>query len=104
MAEHVTEPNAVAGPEPHFIADERELHDVLMRLHRAEGQLHGVVGMLQGGRSCQDVVTQLAAVSKAVDRAAYQLIAVSLRECLVEGGDPEGATTSALQKLFMTLA
>ena len=45
MAEHVTEPNAVAGPEPHFIADERELHDVLMRLHRAEGQLHGVVGM-----------------------------------------------------------
>ena len=39
------------------------------RLRRAEGQIAGVLRMLESGRDCKDVVTQLAAVSRALDKA-----------------------------------
>jgi DNA-binding FrmR family transcriptional regulator len=47
--------------------DEAAVTDVLKRLRRAEGQIRGVIGMLENGRDCADVVTQLAAVSRALD-------------------------------------
>ena len=49
--------------------DERAVGPVLNRLRRAQGQLAGVIAMIEDGRDCQDVVTQLAAVSRALDRA-----------------------------------
>ena len=60
--------------------------------------------MLESGRSCADVVTVLTASSKAVDRAAFQLIATSLRECIVASPQESDAVTEQLQKLFMNLA
>jgi len=60
--------------------------------------------MLEDGRSCQDVVTLLAAVSKAVDRAAFQMISTSLRECVVAGDQDSDAVAEQLQKLFLSLA
>ncbi len=80
-----------------------ELTPVLNRLRRAQGQLGGVLRMIEEGRDCRDVVTQLAAVSKAVDRAGFQIIAASLRECMVEA-DGQDADTSDLEKLFLSLA
>lgn len=75
---------------------------VTNRLRRAHGQLAGVIRMLEEGRDCEDIVTQLAAVSKALDRAGFAIIAGGLRECLA-GDDP--ATDSAkLEKLFLALA
>ena len=41
---------------------------VINRLRRAQGQLGGVLRMIDEGRDCQEVVTQLAAVSRALDR------------------------------------
>ena len=72
------------------------------RLRRAHGQLAGVIRMLEEGRDCEDVVTQLAAVSKAVDRAGYAIIAGGLRECLT--GEGAEADTAKLEKLFLALA
>ena len=43
---------------------------VLNRLRRAQGQLAGVISMIESGRDCTEVVTQLAAVSRALDRLA----------------------------------
>ncbi|MFA7264958.1 MAG: metal-sensitive transcriptional regulator [Candidatus Nanopelagicales bacterium] len=74
----------------------------IRRLRRAEGQIAGVIRMLEAGRDCKDVVTQLAAASKAVDRAGFQIIASGLRQCL-ENSD-ELATQEELEKLFMSLA
>ena len=51
---------------------------------RAQGQLGAVARMLEEGRNCDEVVTQISAVSKAVNTAAFTLISTSLRECLVE--------------------
>lgn len=46
-----------------------EMASVVRRLKRAQGQLGGIIKMIEDGRECDDIVTQLAAVSKAIDRA-----------------------------------
>lgn len=82
--------------------DQDEIQTVVRRLQRAQGQLGGIIRMLQEGRDCQDVVTQLSAVSKALDRAGFVIIASGLKQCLAE---PEGAPDLAqLEKLFLSLA
>ena len=50
--------------------DDGDTGQVLGRLRRAQGQLAGVISMIESGRDCTDVVTQLAAVSRALDRPA----------------------------------
>lgn len=76
---------------------------VLTRLRRANGQLAGVIRMLEEGRDCEDVVTQLAAVSKALDRAGFSLVAGGLRECVLQGEDGD-LDTAKLERLFLSLA
>ena len=60
--------------------------------------------MLEDGSSCQDVLTQLAAVSKAISRGAYSIVTTGLQKCVDAEGrlDPEQA--QSLEKLFMSLA
>ncbi|WP_405903612.1 metal-sensitive transcriptional regulator [Streptomyces sp. NBC_00656] len=87
-------------------ADEPSARAVLNRLRRAQGQLAGVVAMVEEGRDCRDVVTQLAAVSRALDRAGFKIIAGRMRECLTapeDGGTP-AMNEAELEKLFLTLA
>ncbi|MGL6237151.1 MAG: metal-sensitive transcriptional regulator [Segniliparus sp.] len=79
---------------------------ILGRLRRAHGQLGGVVSMIEQGRNCRDVVTQLAAVSRALDRAGFKIIATGLRDCVAEPGgrSGQGLTVDELEKLFLSLA
>lgn len=74
---------------------------VIKRLKRARGQMDGIIRMLEEGRDCEDVVTQLAAVSKALDRAGFSLVSAGLRECLVHG---EELDVAKMEKLFLSLA
>lgn len=83
--------------------DPEQLGSAITRLKRANGQLTGVVRMLEEGRECEDVVTQLAAVSKAIDKAGYAIIVTSLRECLAEDPSGESIDTSKLERLFLSL-
>ena len=76
---------------------------MLTRLKRARGQLDGVINMIETGRSCAEVVTQLAAVSKALDRAGFKVVATGMQECL-EKGDDAPMTRDQLEKLFLSLA
>jgi DNA-binding FrmR family transcriptional regulator len=78
----------------------------LPRLKRAQGQLAAVIRMLEEGRDCQDVVTQLAAVSRALDRAGYKMLAGGLRQCLAaeSEGRPSEMTPEQMEKLFLSLA
>lgn len=77
---------------------------VIKRLRRAEGQLAGILRMIEAGRTCEAVVTQLSAVSKALDRAGFVLISASLRECLTATGTPNDEDVARLEKLFLSLA
>ncbi len=83
--------------------DDQAMGPVLNRLRRAHGQLAGVISMIENGRDCQDVVTQLAAVSRALDRAGFKIVASGLRQCLTEGGDAP-MTEEQMEKLFLSLA
>ena len=85
---------------------EESITAVLNRLRRAQGQLGGVIAMIEQGRDCKEVVTQLAAVSRALDRAGFKIIASGLRDC-ISGTSAGGASPLAefeLEKLFLALA
>ncbi|HEU4426839.1 MAG TPA: metal-sensitive transcriptional regulator [Pilimelia sp.] len=80
--------------------------DVIKRLRRAEGQIRGVIAMLESGRDCADVVTQLAAVSRALDRAGFKIIASGLQQCVAAqlNGEDQDIDVERLEKLFLSLA
>lgn len=89
-----------------MVGDEEAIAVVLNRLRRANGQLTGVISMIEQGRDCKEVVTQLAAVSRALDRAGFKIVATGLRQCLT-GDTPENAqpmTEAELERLFLALA
>jgi DNA-binding FrmR family transcriptional regulator len=84
--------------------DAGDMAAILARLRRAHGQLGGVIAMIEQGRSCKDVVTQLAAVSRALDRAGFKIIASGLRDCITRSDDEPAVSIDELEKLFLSLA
>ena len=84
--------------------DSETMASVIRRLKRAQGQLGGVIKMIEEGRDCADVVTQLAAASRALDRAGFQIIATGLQQCAVNGDDTADADRARLERLFLSLA
>ncbi|WP_067807158.1 metal-sensitive transcriptional regulator [Actinomadura formosensis] len=87
--------------------DKESLADVVVRLRRAQGQIGGIIKMIEEGRECADLITQLAAVSRALDRAGFKIIATGLEQCIMgEDAGTEQARVDRLQleKLFLTLA
>ena len=93
-----------AAPMTHASDD---LRKTLNRLKRAQGQLGAVITAVESGADCRAVVTQLAAVSSAIDRAGFTIISSAMKECLVDSGsDGEAKQLSVdeLEKLFLSLA
>lgn len=90
-----------------FETDPEAHKKALNRLKRARGQLDGVINKLEEGASCRDVVTQLAAVSSALDKAGFTIVAAAMKQCVL---DPEAAnsedhlTQDELEKLFLSLS
>jgi DNA-binding FrmR family transcriptional regulator len=80
------------------------------RLRRAQGQLNAVIEAVESEASCKDVVTQLAAVSHALNRAGFMLISTAMRNCVQESSDSaadeddQRLTLEELEKLFLTLS
>ncbi|WP_409484624.1 metal-sensitive transcriptional regulator [Arsenicicoccus dermatophilus] len=84
--------------------DPDDLDPVLKRLARAQGQLAAVIRMIEEGRDCRDVLTQLSACSKALDRAGFALISTGLQQCLTTENPDREADLAAMEKLFLSLA
>ena len=84
--------------------DPTEMTPVINRIKRARGQLDGVLRMLEEGRDCEDVVTQLAAVSRALDRAGFAVVATGLQQCLANGDDIDSVDVKKMTELFLSLA
>ncbi|KAB1643140.1 metal-sensitive transcriptional regulator [Gulosibacter chungangensis] len=89
-------------------ADAETQRKILNRLKRARGQLDAVINAVETGGKCRDVVTQLSAVSTALDRAGFAIIANAMQYCLVDPDEAaeleDGLTTAELEKLFLSLA
>ena len=88
----------------HVLSDEEQVAAIAKRIKRAQGQLGAVARMLEEGRNCDEIVTQMSAVAKAVNTAAFTLISASLKECLIDGKSNTDEVTAQLQKLFLSLA
>ncbi|MBG6058510.1 MULTISPECIES: metal-sensitive transcriptional regulator [Cryobacterium] len=84
--------------------DTAQQKKIINRLRRAQGQLAAVITAVEAGGSCKDVVTQLAAVSSALDRAGFVIVSTAMRECLDNPGAENTLTVDELEKLFLTLA
>ena len=81
-----------------------ELEQAVKRLRRAQGQIGGVLRMIAEGRDCEDIVTQLSAASRALDRAGVAIISTGLKQCLAESGGADSVDTAKMEKLFLSLA
>jgi DNA-binding FrmR family transcriptional regulator len=73
------------------------------RIKRAQGQLAGVLRMLEEGRDLQEIVNQLKAVSRALDRAGFAIIANELREA-ARAGAVSDEDLEQLERFFLSLA
>ncbi len=81
-----------------------EIKAIITRMKRANGHLASVIRMMEEGSSCEDVLTQLAAVNKALSRAGYAIVATGLQHCLEDGDALEGVDVKKMEKLFLALA
>ncbi len=74
--------------------------DVTRRLSRIEGQIKGVKEMVGDGRQCEELLTQLSAVSSAVTQVARLILTEHLEHCIARGfatDDQEGVLQSLEQ-------
>lgn len=80
---------------------------IINRLRRASGQLTALITAVENDAPCRDVVTQLAAVSSALDRAGFAIVSTAMKDCLAEPDETrpqDGLSTEELEKLFLMLA
>jgi DNA-binding FrmR family transcriptional regulator len=80
--------------------------DLQRRLRRIEGQVRGIQNMLAEDRECRDVVTQLAAASKALEQVGFRMLAAGLTSCLQDPDQAEadGYPVAEVEKMFLKLA
>lgn len=80
------------------------MDQITKRLRRAQGQIGGILKMIEEGRDCEDIVTQLAAASRALDRAGVAIISTGLKQCLLDSNGADTVDSEKLEKLFLSLA
>ena len=90
-------------PTTHVLMYQEQLVAIAKRMKRAHGQNGAVIPMLDEGRSCDDIVTQMAA-GKAINTATFKLLSASLKECIEEATIGRDVVTEKLQKLVLSLA
>jgi DNA-binding FrmR family transcriptional regulator len=84
-----------------------DMKPVINRLRRAQGQLGAVISMVEQGKDCRSVVTQLSAVSSALDKAGFAIIATAMKQCVAEEGSSDAKgdlSVEDLEKLFLSLS
>ena len=84
--------------------DPADMKAIILRMKRAHGHLGSVIKMMESGSDCEAVLTQLAAVNKAISRAGYAVVATGLQHCLDAGDGIDGVDVKKMEKLFLALA
>jgi len=77
---------------------------IINRAKRAHGHFGKVIAMMEEGAECEDVLTQLAAVNKAISRTGYAVVATGLNQCFTSGDGPDSVDVKKMEKLFLGLA
>ncbi|MCI1642227.1 MAG: metal-sensitive transcriptional regulator [Actinomyces sp.] len=87
--------------------DDEAQRKILNRLRRARGQLDAVIAAVESDAPCREVMTQLSAVTHALNRAGFVVVATAMENCLSDpeaARDRDGITTEELERLFLALA
>lgn len=74
--------------------------EVLLRLRRIEGQVRGVQRMVEDGRDCREIVTQVAAIKSALASVNSQVLQCYASNCLGDTEQPSDRTIAELIDLF----
>ncbi len=85
-----------------MIIEPDELKTARDRLARVQGQIGGIVRMIDEGRDCTDILQQLSAASTALTRAGFSIVSTGMAHCVNEPDDSDSRV--ALEKAFMSLA
>jgi len=80
--------------------------DLVRRLRRIEGQVRGLQQMLDDGRECREIITQVSAASRAIDQVGFRLLAAGMHACLQDEATAAAAgfDLEEVEKLFLKLA
>jgi DNA-binding FrmR family transcriptional regulator len=81
MSGQQTDVDVMAAPHQHFSYEQDAL---LARLRRIEGQVRGVRRMVEEGRYCLDIVTQIQAITAAADKVSQQVLEEHIRGCVTD--------------------
>ena len=89
----------------HTARSEEEKKKLINRLKRIEGQIRGIIGMMENDAYCNDILIQSAAVNAAVNAINKELLASHIRTCVArdirEGKDETiDELVATLQKLM----
>ena len=89
----------------HTARSEEEKKKLINRLKRIEGQIRGIIGMMENDAYCNDILIQSAAVNAAVNAFNKELLASHIRTCVArdirEGKDETiDELVATLQKLM----
>lgn len=77
--------------------------DARRRLRRVEGQVRGIVVMLEEGRECREVIQQISAASRALHRVGCKLLVSQLRHCLEDPSAVGARDGAEVERLFLSL-
>jgi len=82
------------------------MKDVRTRVRRVIGQVQGIERMIDEGRECRDLVTQISAANRALEQVGFRLISAGLTYCIAnpEQAEADGYPLEEVQKMFMRLA
>jgi DNA-binding FrmR family transcriptional regulator len=63
--------------------------DISKRLKRIEGQVRGVLKMVEEDKSCSDILTQVAAIRSAVNKAGAAILEKHSKNCMIDSSTSE---------------
>ena len=81
--------------------------DAHVRLKKIEGQIRGLQRMIDQGKDCSEIIHQLCAARKALDKVGFVILTHRMRECVEQsraGGSESEKLMEEAMKLFLTLA
>ncbi|MGE5701806.1 MAG: metal-sensitive transcriptional regulator [Clostridia bacterium] len=77
--------------------------DMKKRLRRIEGQVKGILRMMEEEKNCKEVVAQISAVRNAADKAIAFMVATNLEQCILDEQAKGGDTSKLVKEAFELL-
>ena len=68
----------------HTPRSEKQIKDLQLRLKKISGQLNGVSKMIMENRYCSDILTQIAAIEKALENVGYIILKEHMESCVID--------------------